>query len=91
MTKPKLVDELPEELKAQLTKQVHRNSGHGFRQLQILGLLSDGPLHINDMLIGIWRADGSITKQSTLYNALRSMRLKGSVRKVSPGVYGLPE
>ena len=91
MAKPKLVEELPAELKAQLTSQPTRNAGHGFRQTQILDLVRDGPLHINDLLIGIWRSDGSVVKQNALYNALRSMRLKGIVVKFGPGVYGIPE
>lgn len=92
MTKPKLVDELPAELKALLTTpSTAVTGGRGHRQRQILSLLEDGEKHVNDLVIGIWRIEGEFVKQNTLYTVLRVMVDRGIVRRVRPAVFALPE
>ena len=89
MTKP--VDDLPDALKAQLSKgPSHRPSGGAiFTQLQ--RVFANGPLSTDDILIAIYHDNGDVIKRVTLMSRLNYYIRGGHFRRVSVGMFALPE
>ena len=58
---------------------------------QLRQILANGPLTIDEILIGIYRDSGNVIKRVTLASRLNYYTYRGGIRRVSPGTYSLLE
>ena len=89
MTKP--VDDLPDALKAQLSK---KNTGHsGTRREQIRRLMNESPatMTIDDILVAVYRDSGEIISRRSVFNCLFVLKELKHITRVSSGLYGKRE
>lgn len=82
-------DDLPEELK----KELIRNSGGGGRLRPVLMRLigQNGTVTVNDLLIGLYRAEGVVVKRPNALAHLKALRDRGFVESKARGTYQLTE
>lgn len=83
-------DDLPDELKQNLTKRTV-SVGGGIRPT-LLRLLGDhGELNINQLLIGVYRSKELVLKRSAMAAHLKALREREIVKSPVRGTYALTE
>lgn len=68
---------LPDDLIAELPL-----SDADWEDLKIMDLMQDGPISLNNLLIGLYQKDGKVRDRSRLYQRLYRMASKGVIESV---------